>query len=686
MAYINPRSRKAKALLDTIGGPESAGQYNRRYHPTGVRTFSDYSAHPNVGEKIGLGPNAGKISTAAGKYQITNSTWGPLSRQLGLTDFTPSSQDLAAFGLAKQVAGPQLAGAFSTMDPQALSRLGQALSKTWTSLPGGIEQQLGPKSFANKFAENYAALGAGYPEASMQSLMSPTPISRQYMGPEAGFAAFSPASLPNTRLSSLAPSMDTVFDVAGPGPQNMIAGATPLGPRTDAFDPSLSAAPGPVSMVRATPTAPASPAIAGPPAGMYSNVSNAVNPMADAVGGLPTAASTYSAPSAFGTFQDPLGAPAPGKFTPGQFGSFSPVAAVSVKAPSAPAAPAATAAAPAPSSVSFGAPQATQAEREAATAALRAGLSPSVKTVQTSIQPGLTDAQIGMGQTVSAPSATQRVADAFGQMPGPSVAPNGVVHYGTLTGLNAPATAPAATVAAPSQKPAVSPTAETTFGAPAAAPGTFSAATTFGPAPGAFTPAAAPVSVATVAAPKPEAPATPQTAAPGTPGAVPTAAPAPISAPAPIAAPAPKPVAAPIALKPLAPAAPAPMATPGAVTVKAPAQLTAERQLNPQQATAKPTAQPEISITAGAKSAGDFARAMARQVSAKKAAVNSAGPEGKMSGTGTTGSKTAGAGGGNNSGGGGKGASSSSSSSKSTGGSKSSGGTASKSRSGKVRG
>ncbi|HWL83929.1 MAG TPA: phage tail tape measure protein, partial [Roseomonas sp.] len=89
---------EARGLLDTIAGTESPG-YDVLY---GGRRFGDYSRHPNVANAIGRGPNQGKTSTAAGRYQFLKGTWDEAAAALGLQDFSPANQDRAAWWLAQR--------------------------------------------------------------------------------------------------------------------------------------------------------------------------------------------------------------------------------------------------------------------------------------------------------------------------------------------------------------------------------------------------------------------------------------------------------------------------------------------------------------------------------------------------------------------------------------------------------
>lgn len=121
-----------KAFLNGIAAGESGGKYDVRYSPQGGATFDDYSAHPAIFEQGPDGP-----SSAAGRYQITKSTWDGLDPSAkGDGTFAPANQDKAAWTLAQDDyrarTGKDLDYELRTkgMTPE----ITQALSPTWTSL------------------------------------------------------------------------------------------------------------------------------------------------------------------------------------------------------------------------------------------------------------------------------------------------------------------------------------------------------------------------------------------------------------------------------------------------------------------------------------------------------------------------------------------------------------------------
>lgn len=102
----------------------------------------DLSDHPAItgewhGESLAnLGPAyAGKVSTAAGAYQIIRPTWVTLKARLGLTDFTGRSQDAAAVELIREARALDLVNAGQVAN--AIERC----HGIWASLPGSTSGQ-----------------------------------------------------------------------------------------------------------------------------------------------------------------------------------------------------------------------------------------------------------------------------------------------------------------------------------------------------------------------------------------------------------------------------------------------------------------------------------------------------------------------------------------------------------------
>lgn len=100
--------------------------YRLRYPNT---YFTDLSKHPKVFVPL---PD-GKKSSAAGKYQITWTTYNDVAPKYGLTDFSPETQELICTALIAQCGALQLLLTGDVAGAIAAARL------TWTSLPGAAE-------------------------------------------------------------------------------------------------------------------------------------------------------------------------------------------------------------------------------------------------------------------------------------------------------------------------------------------------------------------------------------------------------------------------------------------------------------------------------------------------------------------------------------------------------------------
>jgi muramidase (phage lysozyme) len=156
-----------RGFLNTIAGPESTGRYNVL---NGGEEFSDLSQHPNRVGKNGR-------STAAGRYQFTKATWDEYSKKLGLTDFSPKSQDRAAWALASDryragSGGRDLQA--DTADGKHGDLIARVLNPTWSSLPGGSESQETTEAFSEALRRNQRNPGLPGPVSNALGAASQT--------------------------------------------------------------------------------------------------------------------------------------------------------------------------------------------------------------------------------------------------------------------------------------------------------------------------------------------------------------------------------------------------------------------------------------------------------------------------------------------------------------------------------
>lgn len=144
---------KVRKMLDLIANAEGVRYgYNTLF---GNKKIDNLSQHPNIAQPFTQTDGKKNSTTAAGRYQFIKGTWDGLAQQLGLKDFSPRSQDVAAVALlAQNGALPYvMKGDYQT----AVKKSGG----TWASLPSSTYAQ--PKrgwDFVNK------ELGISSPEPS----------------------------------------------------------------------------------------------------------------------------------------------------------------------------------------------------------------------------------------------------------------------------------------------------------------------------------------------------------------------------------------------------------------------------------------------------------------------------------------------------------------------------------------
>lgn len=148
-------SKNLEAFLSMLKRAEGTDKVSDPYRVTfGYQTtIQDFSDHPYLtgewkGSKLsdsqckGAGQRPGCITTAAGAYQITSTTWRQLKKKLNLPDFSPASQDKAALELIREKGAIELIEAGKV--EQAIDRV----KKVWASLPGAGYGQ-GERSLAS---------------------------------------------------------------------------------------------------------------------------------------------------------------------------------------------------------------------------------------------------------------------------------------------------------------------------------------------------------------------------------------------------------------------------------------------------------------------------------------------------------------------------------------------------------
>jgi muramidase (phage lysozyme) len=118
-----------KAFLQMIRHAEgTAGPNGYRMMYTG-KLFDSFADHPRI---VNCATSNGTrlCSSAAGAYQFLTRTWNVLQSRLGLPDFSPESQDIAAVELIREQ---------KALDDVIAGRFDVAVNKVkniWASMPG----------------------------------------------------------------------------------------------------------------------------------------------------------------------------------------------------------------------------------------------------------------------------------------------------------------------------------------------------------------------------------------------------------------------------------------------------------------------------------------------------------------------------------------------------------------------
>ncbi len=158
---------KVRAMLNTIAYAEGA-DYNTR---VGGSTFEDLSKKPGKSTYI---KSIGDYSTAEGRYQFLNKTWQGVAKDLGLTDFSPRSQVIAAVELIRR------RGALDDVLSGNFNNAVTKLSGEWASLP----TKSGKSAYSNQRARSIEKLRGVFEGAAGESSYTPyTPSTTEFTPP-----------------------------------------------------------------------------------------------------------------------------------------------------------------------------------------------------------------------------------------------------------------------------------------------------------------------------------------------------------------------------------------------------------------------------------------------------------------------------------------------------------------------
>lgn len=145
-ALANPNVQAFLRVIRAGEGTSDEAGYSRLF---GGGSFSGFADHPRTVVRRGA-----YASSAAGAYQFIQRTWDETARIMGLTDFSPASQDLAALGriAARGALDDVIAGRFDL----AIKKV----AREWASMPGSPYGQ--PTITLDRARRIFAAAGGDF--------------------------------------------------------------------------------------------------------------------------------------------------------------------------------------------------------------------------------------------------------------------------------------------------------------------------------------------------------------------------------------------------------------------------------------------------------------------------------------------------------------------------------------------
>lgn len=133
----HPNIKAFLILIRKAEGTSSNNGYRYLFgsSPRNEKLFDSYYDHPSMYIEFKNKKGETLVTSAAGAYQFLFRTWDRIRTRLGLQDFSPKSQDLAAIELLYE------AGATDDIKKGSLRSALQKVCKVWASLPGaGYDQ------------------------------------------------------------------------------------------------------------------------------------------------------------------------------------------------------------------------------------------------------------------------------------------------------------------------------------------------------------------------------------------------------------------------------------------------------------------------------------------------------------------------------------------------------------------